>query len=326
MFDDMFDSMFVKDDEEWLVKDNSTDTGIKIMDDKSLRSFSGATLWDDLRVSLETTTNDGANPPNISFYKNESSAIGTSNALHFLKTYGEGILTIPNDTNYDFTSAYSLEFWFFADNSLNSWQDLFSKTGVIRIRVNTYNRLDITTTLGYENSAENSFLRNSWNHCVLTYTGTGGVGNDTYNFHINNTLVISQTGWGLTTNNTNDLIFNPSIAIWKLDNVALWQKEMTISEISNSYNSGNGLDYIGTETNMLGLWKMNEESGITISDSSSNNNNNNGTITGTINTHYTWSEGLVGSIIGTTGVKIYTFPENEKKEVFFSIQMPHKWA
>jgi len=53
-----------------------------------------------------------------------------------------------------------------------------------------------------------------------------------------------------------------------IDEVIIWNDERTPTEISESYNSGDGKEYIGNEANMVGYWRMNDD----LLDLTSNNN------------------------------------------------------
>ena len=74
-----------------------------------------------------------------------------------------------------------------------------------------------------------------------------------------------------------------------IDEVAIWGKALTASEISAVYNSGNNLDLLSnsgdytSSGDLEGYWNFNEGEGTTLTDQTSNGNN--GTINGA-----TWSE------------------------------------
>ncbi|GIT08329.1 MAG: hypothetical protein CM1200mP30_19590 [Pseudomonadota bacterium] len=64
----------------------------------------------------------------------------------------------------------------------------------------------------------------------------------------------------------------------KLDEVAVWDKGLSAAEITTLYNSGGGLDAssnsgnYNSASNLVGYWKMDENSGTSLADSSSNSN------------------------------------------------------
>jgi hypothetical protein len=78
----------------------------------------------------------------------------------------------------------------------------------------------------------------------------------------------------------------------KIDEVAVWNDELTSAEVTTIYNSGYSLD-VSTDSgnyesadNLTGYYRFNEGSGTSLQDNSSNSNT--GTITGA-----TWTTGSV---------------------------------
>ena len=78
----------------------------------------------------------------------------------------------------------------------------------------------------------------------------------------------------------------------KMDEVAVWNDELTSAEVTAIYNSGNMLNVssdsgnYASAANLKGYYRFNEGSGTSLQDNSSNSNT--GTITGA-----TWTAGFV---------------------------------
>ena len=78
----------------------------------------------------------------------------------------------------------------------------------------------------------------------------------------------------------------------KIDEVAVWNDELTSAEVTAIYNSGNMLNVssdsgnYASAANLQGYYRFNEGSGTSLQDNSSNSNT--GTITGAI-----WTAGFV---------------------------------
>ena len=78
----------------------------------------------------------------------------------------------------------------------------------------------------------------------------------------------------------------------KIDEVAVWNVELTSAEVTAIYNSGNMLNVssdsgnYASADNLQGYYRFNEGSGTSLQDNSSNSNT--GTITGAI-----WTAGFV---------------------------------
>ena len=78
----------------------------------------------------------------------------------------------------------------------------------------------------------------------------------------------------------------------KIDEVAVWNDELTSAEVTAIYNSGNMLNVssdsgnYASAANLQGYYRFNEGSGTSLQDNSSNSNT--GTITGA-----TWTAGFV---------------------------------
>ena len=104
----------------------------------------------------------------------------------------------------------------------------------------------------------------------------------------------------------------------QIDEVAVWNKALTNSEISALYNSGSGLDASSDSVNyassssLQGYWNLNENSGVTATDLSGNNNH------GTLTNGPTRVPGTGGSV-PTTRTLTITDPNTTSYEIAYDL-------
>jgi len=156
--------------------------------------------------------------------------------------------------------------------------------------------LDDSTSL---TSSSSTYAINNWHHVVLT------IGSDRAGvLYVNGSSAATFSG---TFNSGSLDMF--SIAVdydasdgtagnptqyfdGKIDEVAVWNDELTSAEVTAIYNSGNMLNVssdsgnYASAANLKGYYRFNEGSGTSLQDNSSNSNT--GTITGA-----TWTAGFV---------------------------------
>ena len=147
--------------------------------------------------------------------------------------------------------------------------------------------------------SSNSYSINNWHHVVLTigYNRAGVL-------YVNglSALTISAANGeggldmfsiGVDYDSSGGSAGNPAQYFdGKIDEVAVWNDELTSAEVTAIYNSGNMLNVssdsgnYASAANLQGYYRFNEGSGTSLQDNSSNSNT--GTITGAI-----WTAGLV---------------------------------
>ena len=134
-----------------------------------------------------------------------------------------------------------------------------------------------------------------WNHIVyskLGYTGTiylNGVSQGTHGAYHS---LYNTHQWTIGGEYDSQILSNEFVGL--VDEVAVWDDDLTAAEVAALYNSGaplsastNAGDYT-SQGDLQAYWLMNEGSGSTIADTTTNNNS--GTITGA-----TWSTDTPGS-------------------------------
>lgn len=172
-------------------------------------------------------------------------------------------IVIANESNFDFerSDAFSISMWFYL-NSVNVNRFPITKQQAslayagwgLWIQTNNKIRFDlvndgraISNYLAVEST--NAFSSGSWIHFVCTYSGnsnTSGV-----KFYINGTH--DSTATSVRNTLTSSILTAISVEIGNrngafnfdglIDEVGIWAKELSSSEASALYNSGNGLTY-----------------------------------------------------------------------------------
>lgn len=277
-------------------------------------------VYDDLRVPVTSTEVAGSNPPVKGIFMTNNSTGGTGTALAFNGTTQN--VQVSNDSSLDFSDDYSIEFWVRPKPSTTLWSSyLIQKSGSfyinyiggsrVRWQVNGYANLDSSTALNV----------NGWNHIVCTLENTGD-GNDVLTIYINGVLdnTVGPT-FGTPGTSSNDLFIGSgdgsNYALCDIDEVRIWQKVLTPTEVQESYNNGSGTFGIDV-TNLMAGYHFDEGSGSNITDYSTNNNS------GTTNNNPSWITGHIGEET-SMGVLTEYFTTASTQELYFSVQLPHSW-
>ena len=208
-------------------------------------------------------------------------------------TFGDG----SND------SAFSISAWIKADNfsgfrilTKNEWnattdyrEYIFSAANGLLLMglVDAAGAVGAYNNYRYRKSSSSGSLQMStgvWYHVVGTYDGRGGTNaHEGIKLYVNNVL---ETNYNALTAGTyvamhNNTGSNGDIAIgaWrndsftdgKIDEVAIYSTELTSTQVSNIYNSGTPTD-LSSDSNLVGYWRFEENTGTSIADSSTNSN------------------------------------------------------
>jgi len=221
-----------------------------------------------LKTSLVAAYNGESNA-NDSFGSNNGTAMGgltytagkIGNAFNFNGT--TSYLSIPNVSNQlNFQDDFSISLWFNPLNTTSQYQVLFTNRSstatnggyVLYYERGSINKLRFEIQNGSNfSSYESSFLpsANTWYHLTITRKKStitkmyinGNLVSGSYNYlgGAANIDPLYQTGqiysvgsYGTTT-----------LSAFAEDAINVWSKELTQSEITELYNSGNGAQYIG---------------------------------------------------------------------------------
>jgi hypothetical protein len=136
-----------------------------------------------------------------------------------------------------------------------------------------------------------------WNHIALTYNKDAGTNNQ--KLYVNGVLKTQQTLTNPITTNSNNLIigdlFNGTI-----DEVRIWNVARSADNIRTNMCKKLG----GSESNLVGYWRLDETSGTSCADSSPNTNT--GTMTNMAENDHVWS----GAALGDASTYNYSSPSS----------------
>ena len=134
--------------------------------------------------------------------------------------------------------------------------------------------------------ADSAVSINEWHHFVGVYDGTGATnGDNAITLYVDGSVTASTgrdeaDGYGSMVNRTSSLRIgvvringtSNHYAVGKIDEVALYSKALSGSEVSKLTGTGSKLGDATEISNLVGYWRMEEGSGTTLADSSDNSN------------------------------------------------------
>ena len=212
-----------------------------------------------------------------------NATVTTVSADYALQFDGNDYVNIPAMVAPGGNDARTLTAWIKLDNTSTAWP---GKTIAGWGNDASNQLMDIhilNGVLGWHHHGGNQLMGSvpinpdTWYQVAATYDGT------TQRFYVNGNFDASAVR-DLNTGSGNVKIGKQpdwSGAYFKgeIDEVGIWDKALTATEISALYNSGSGLDASSVSpSNLQGYWKFNEGSGNTATDLS--NNGNHGTLNG----------------------------------------------
>ncbi|MCF8368567.1 MAG: LamG domain-containing protein [Bacteroidales bacterium] len=322
VFDTVTDSYWYFKNDDWfeLLSGGTSANRMMISDSGWIQFIGEATAWEDLTVSVNSTTEGGSNPPRFAQFAHDGGSVpGAAKALNFM---GSSKASISDNGLYSLNLDHSIEFWIKPNNETDKNKKIIEKDGVFYLEFRKHGKLAIKYDgIGWQESEE-ELDDGAWNYVVITMDDLGS--EKLINLYINNEEALTISDDDNISTNTNDIEFNTNNTHFGLDNVAIWGKVLSETEIADGYNEGAGRSLTGSETDLNGFWELDESSGSTFSDETSNNNT--GSISGTENSTFEWTDGLVGSsVTASVGVYTYWFDSENEEELYFSVQLPHSW-
>jgi len=221
-------------------------------------NFASAITWDNVAyykldetsgsVLDATGVNDGSN-----INSTTTDVSGIINTAYDFTTTDQTRIEVPDDTSLNFTDTFTINFWADFDSitsggiihkgSLSGTQGSYAiiiESGIIKVRLNN---IDITA------NANDTIGANGWNMITATYDKNAGniiiylngtqSGTTAYS-----TVITPEAG----TLNIGTYYSNQQTMDGTLDEIGLWDRTLTPGEITELYNSGNGLAYGGSGT------------------------------------------------------------------------------
>lgn len=223
---------------------------------------SGNPLWNDLLAyyTADNTPND---------------ALGTYNGtLTNGATYGTGIISngfsfdgvndyvnLGNNLDFDGSTPFSISAWHYQTPSLVSFATIFSKIGYnpssqgYKLNANAgkirffLSAFQVGGGYCYVETTNTVLTANTWYHITFTYDGSKDISG--CKIYVNGSSValsdLGNTLTGNTSNSYNAIIGSDGGTQYYmrgvLDEVGVWNRELTASEITELYNSGAGKQY-----------------------------------------------------------------------------------
>jgi MSHA biogenesis protein MshQ len=210
---------------------------------------SGCTAYYAFSVGSGTTITDSIGSSNGSTNANWTTSGKRGNGISFPDA-SEKNITIASTSAVRFSGSFSISLWVYP--SANQSQ---TERFIIHKSVYPYNyRIDYPSDKfnfacaidGNWNAVTTTetWARQNWHHLVCIYDASAGK-----KLYVNNVLKASNANTGTLTNNTAALTMgryaggNGYDYAGRVDEVAFWNRVLTSTEVSNLYNSGNGLFY-----------------------------------------------------------------------------------
>jgi hypothetical protein len=189
-------------------------------------------------------------------------------------------ITDASQTNLDFTTDWSIEAWLKIAQLPSSASDFFTIAGKHDGDANSSNgyffRLNSSDTiaayfgngsggltLAYATTALTSADVDEWIHLAVTadisastlvFYKNGSALTTAYNFQTATTLNDNSKPFSIGTTGVSGSFGRYYDGL--LDEIIVWNDIRTGTEISESYNSGNGKEYVGNEAGMVGYWRL----------------------------------------------------------------------
>jgi len=228
------------------------------------------------------TVSDTDNKMSLSNITAQVGAVGQS-----MTNTTSKFVTLANETNFDFNgnNPFSIEAWIYP-TATTDFRTIAGKTDgtrgyILTLYTGSYEPyFYILDTSGQRRvRAGVAVTPNQWNHVVATYDGSGNISGA--KIFVNNggdTTVVVTAGATTSIMNNSSL----KVGTWEtagyyflgnIDELIVYDKALSVSEISASYNSGNGI-YHTPDTNIKAILHMDND----VTDSSGLGNN--GTWTG----------------------------------------------
>lgn len=196
----------------------------------------------------------------VAYYKldgNSNDSVGSNNGTDTGVSYVSGKINnagsyngstshtaVPNNSALQLSTG-SISFWFNTTSNLSSWRGLVAKQGAFGVFLNSgeLTLYDWGTDLNRASGVTPSI--NTWHHCVLSFQS--GVTNGT-KLYLNGTLIFTTTitvssqseGVSIAAGNYAGNIQNYNGLI---DEVGIWSRALSPTEVTQLYNSGAGLQY-----------------------------------------------------------------------------------
>jgi len=189
-----------------------------------------------------------------------------------------------NQTGLNFTGDCSFMFWFNKEGNFTTYNDILSKWGatgnksysvILYEYLGEYQLRFHTSNDGSANSLiwclVGDLDAGTWYHGAITYDDS----EQEIKFYLNGSLIDTKSSaFSGIYDSTSSFIIGSyrdgygEFFDGKLDEISVWNKVLSSTEISDNYNSGDGEELTGSETNLQGYWRFEDD----LTDLTSNGN------------------------------------------------------
>lgn len=295
-------------------------------------NYKSVIKWDDLRTPANATSAIGSNPPDYAQFQNDG--LGSVTSFGVAQAAGSSELSV-SPSYLDADSNHAISMWFKTDNNGNDNYWMWH-TGDFNYRVQLENGQGIRVARNNEETwnANANWLVGSTNHLVINVFTSGG--SRIYECYVNGQLQDSydEVGTLQTGSNNSELNFGRRPvgssesfsgimdAIYVFSGLAD-RAPLTVNDVQTLYNDGAGITTAINPANstLLAYYPMDEGSGTTI-DNAEGTGARDLTINGLGSSSF-WVSGLVGG--GSRGVFGYHFSPDRTEELYFDVQLPHRY-
>ena len=204
-------------------------------------SGGGNPLWNDLLAyyTADNTPNDALGGSTLTL--NNGATYGTGIINQSFSFDGVNDYAETTAPSHDFTTTTTYNLWVYPNDIIGQqffiYAPVSSKGAGFGMLSNT-----LTFTRGsvdFRARSTGTVTVNTWNMCTCVFRGNG---TNNVDFYINGSYVDTHSMTGILDSNTLNIggsqYFNG-----KLDEIGIWSRELTSSEITELYNSGAGLQY-----------------------------------------------------------------------------------
>jgi nitrous oxidase accessory protein NosD len=209
---------------------------------------------------------------------------------------------IPNSPSLVIADEITLEAWIYVPTGATGDRTIVNKYAAYWLKIeNDILRFSLIIMGDWRSCFIPWTIVDDWAHVVGTYDGS------IMKLYVNGVKVDEKSQTGTIATPAGDArigcIDNYGVDArffeGKIDEVAIYDRPLTLEEIEQHYNEGAG-KAITPDASTVGLWHFDEGTGTTVVDSSTNNND--GTL---VPSGPTWTPGKVGSALSFDGVDDY---------------------
>jgi hypothetical protein len=214
------------------------------------------------------TRNDSQGSNNLTDNNTTPSGAGKINNCCDFTPANSEFLSVNDNASLTFTTAFSMSCWFNIDNLISStnfsiitkWTHATANSWIVRVDKDVANEIKVFIADALDDAGSHEghtttagLSADTWYHLVIVYNGAGADNPAKLKIYINNvgkTLTYTGTIPTSLQNSNAPLLIGDSGGTLSgdyfdglLDEIGLWNRDLTAEEVSQLYNAGAGLSY-----------------------------------------------------------------------------------